>query len=129
MAAMDSSTFSGTLIGESLRSGATVQDIPLSVIKISRSALGDAEAGQPGLWTVIEFEVAADLAAGLAEVLTGTLRPEGGWYCDFHSAEQVFVVFAGRVFRYPRGDGAGRAAAEAYGRSAGVPGPQLDWPG
>jgi hypothetical protein len=33
----------------------------------------------------------------------------------------------GKVFRYPRGDQAGRAEAEAHGRSVNVPEPQLDW--
>jgi hypothetical protein len=127
MSAMDSSTYSGTLIGESLRPGATLEGIPLTVSKIFRVALGDAGVGQPELWTVIEFVVAADSAAGLADVLSGVLSPDGGWYCDFRSAEQVFVVFGGRVFRYPRGNREARAAAEAYGRSAGVPDAQLDW--
>jgi len=34
---------------------------------------------------------------------------------------ETFVVYAGRVFRYPSGDKAGRAEAEDYGRSVGVP--------
>jgi hypothetical protein len=128
MSVMDSATYSGALIGESLRPDATVQGIPLTATRIFRAALGDAKAGQPQFWTVIEFEVAADSAAGLAEVLSGVISPDGGWYCDFRSAEQVFVVFGGRIFRYPRGDREARAAAEAYGRSAGVPDAQLDWP-
>jgi hypothetical protein len=37
------------------------------------------------------------------------------------------VVFPGKVFRYPRGDQAGREEAKAHGRSVGVPEPQLDW--
>jgi hypothetical protein len=37
------------------------------------------------------------------------------------------VVFAGKIFRFPRGDEAGRAEAAAYGRSVGVPDHQLDW--
>lgn len=36
-------------------------------------------------------------------------------------------LFPGKVFRYPRGDQAGRAEAQAHGRSVGVPEPQLDW--
>ncbi len=36
-------------------------------------------------------------------------------------------VGADRFFRYPRGDRAGRAEAEAYARSLGVPDSQLDW--
>jgi hypothetical protein len=128
---MDSavSTYAGVLLGESLRPDAVLDSIPLTVTKIYRAALGMAEAGQPVLWTVLEFEVAGDRATELAGALSRVLADEGGWYCDFRSAGEVFVVFAGQVFRYPRGDYAGRAAAEAYGRSRGVPEAQLDWPG
>ena len=38
------------------------------------------------------------------------------------------VVFAGRIFRYRRGDHAGRAEAMGYGETVGVPGHQLDRP-
>src|SRR5579864_3128507 len=60
MSVMDSPTYSGALIGESLRPDATVEGIPLTATRIFRAALGDATAGQPQFWTVIEFEVAAD---------------------------------------------------------------------
>ena len=66
--------------------------------------------------------------ADLAEVLTRSLIPEGGWYRDLRTVGDTFVVFAGQVFRYPRGDVRGRSEAEAYGRSVGVPEAQLDWP-
>jgi hypothetical protein len=122
-------TYAGVLLGESLRPEAVLDGIPLTVTKIYRAALGLPEAGQPVLWTVLEFEVAADRVTELATALTHVLAEEGGWYCDFRSAGEVFVVFAGQVFRYPRGDRAGRAAAKAYGRSLGVPEAQLDWPG
>jgi hypothetical protein len=35
--------------------------------------------------------------------------------------------WSGKVFRYRRGDEAGRAEAIAYGRSVGTPEHQLDW--
>jgi hypothetical protein len=38
------------------------------------------------------------------------------------------VVYRGKIFRYPRGDAAGRADAVAHGRVQGVPDHQLDWP-
>jgi hypothetical protein len=60
------------------------------------------------------------------EALAGALEPEA-WYCDFHSEDETFVVFADRVFRYPRGDKAGRESAEDYARSVGVPEAQIDW--
>jgi hypothetical protein len=37
------------------------------------------------------------------------------------------VVFPGKIFRYRRGDQAGREEAQARGRSVGVPEQQLDW--
>lgn len=63
----------------------------------------------------------------LVGTLSRSLDPEGGWYCDFRTTRETFVVFARRVFRYPRGDEQCRAEAEAYGRSVGVPEAQLDW--
>jgi hypothetical protein len=44
-------------------------------------------------------------AEALADVL------DSAWYCDFHSEDETFVVFADRVFRYPRGDNSGRESA------------------
>jgi hypothetical protein len=123
----DGSSCSGALLDESLRPDAVLEGIPLTVTKIYRAAFGSAEAGQPELWTVIEFEVPADRATELAEALSRLLAREGGWYCDFRSADEVFVVFSDQVFRYPRGDRAGRARAEEHGRSVGVPEAQLDW--
>ena len=125
---MTSTSYSGALLAESLRPDAVLDGIPLTVTRIYRAVLGIAEAGQPELWTVFEFEVPADRARELAEALSRLLL-EGSWYCDFRSADEVFVVFSGRVFRYPRGDRAARAQAEEYGRSVGVPEAQLDWPG
>ncbi len=125
---MTGTSYSGALLAESLRPDAVLDGIPLTVAKIYRAALGDAGAGQPELWTVIEFQVRADRAPELAEALSRVLLKEGGWYCDFRSADDVLVVFSGRIFRYPRGDRAARARAEEYGRFVGVPEAQLDWP-
>jgi hypothetical protein len=63
------------------------------------------------------------LASALADVLD-----DKGWYVDFRSRDETFVVFVGRVFRYRRGDEGGRAEAEAHARRCGVPDAQLDWP-
>ena len=117
--------YSGTLIGESVRVGAELEGIPLSVTKVSRVRVSD----EPELWTLIYFEVAADRASDLAEALSRVLAREGGWYCDFRSDNEVFVVFCDRVFRYRRGDRAARSVVEDYARSMGIPQSQLDWPG
>jgi hypothetical protein len=121
-------TVQGSLIAESLRVGAVLDDVALSVHKVSRADCGDERAGQPRNWTFIEFETPSKGAASLARALSDVLDPSSGWYCDFRSDDETFVVFAGREFRYPRGDPTGRASAAAYARSVGVPESQLDWP-
>jgi len=121
-------TVSGELIAESLRVGTPLEGVALSVEKISRADAGDVTAGQPLTWTFIEFRAALEDVDTLAAALSTALDSELGWYCDFRSADETFVVFAGRVFRYPRGDDVRRAEAEEYARSRGVPESQLDWP-
>jgi len=116
----------GTLIAESLRVGATLAGVRLEVRAVRRFAVGEVPPYQPPVWTVLEFDAqesdAAVLAATFADVLDGP-----GWYVNFSSARDTFVVYPGRVFCYPRGDVAGRAEAQAHGRVCGVPEPQLDW--
>lgn len=118
----------GTLIGESVRLGGSLEAVPLKVEKIYRLESGDPTAGQPLAWTFFEFEAPDDTADVLAAALSRALDAAHGWYCDFRTDDETFVVFAERVFRYPRGDRAARAEVEAHGRSVGVPESQLDWP-
>jgi hypothetical protein len=118
----------GGLIAESLRLGSVFEGVTLTVARISRADVGDVEAGQPRTWTFLDFEAPEGDAERLAQTLEHVLEPVGGWYCDFRNDAETWVVFAGRTFRYPRGDEAGRAAAVEHGRSVGVPEPQLDWP-
>ena len=119
-------SFTGNLLAESLRKETVLADLPFDVHKIWRRDAGDPSVGQPRTWTFIEFEVPGAAVEQFAETLSGAL--EGGpWYCDFHSDEETFVVFADRVFRYPRGDRGGREDAERHARSVGVPEGQIDW--
>ena len=118
----------GILLGESVRVDRPLEGISLTVNKVSRSHAGDIEAGQPMAWTFIHFEAPDDEADTLAVALSGCLDPEGGWYCDFRTDTETFVVFADRSFRYPRGDPERRHEVEAYGRTVGVPEAELDWP-
>jgi hypothetical protein len=121
-------TLAGGLIAESLRIGAVLDDLDLTVRKISRADVGDVDAGQPLTWTFLDFEAREEDAPRLADALSHALDPTLGWYCDFRTADETFVVFAGRIFHYPRQDRTRRSEAEAYARSVGVPEAQLDWP-
>lgn len=118
--------YAGAIILESLRVGAVLEEIPLKVRRLSRSTIGGTSADQPAVWSVLEFEVEDAHADELAEVLKGLLD-QPGWYADFHDEREIFVVFPGRVFRYPRGDEGRRKEAQAFGRRLGIPEPQLDW--
>lgn len=118
----------GVLVAESLRSGAVLDGVALRVTRVVRREAGDAGAGQPVVWTLLDFEVDDDgLAPALAEEFGRLLAPVGGWYVNFNAPSTAYVVFAGRVFAYPRGDRAARAEVVAYGRGVGVPTGQLDW--
>ncbi|MHB8463529.1 MAG: hypothetical protein ACYDH6_18595 [Acidimicrobiales bacterium] len=115
----------GAIVAESLRLGASIDDVPLIVKRLERVRAGVGE--QPAEWTLIWFEAADEDSARLADAVANALATEGGWYADFHSDVEVFVVFAGRVFRYRQGDAAERARVADYARSVGVPENQLDW--
>jgi hypothetical protein len=75
---------------------------------------------------LIEFEAPASSSDELASELADSLLSPG-WYANWNSDTEATVVFPGKIFRYLRGDPAGREEAEAHGRSVGVPEPQLDW--
>jgi hypothetical protein len=122
----------GTLVTESMVVGAGLQGLDVVLRGIERVEAADLSDGQraagiPDRWTLLRFDVDDSKAAAFAEALAGVLD-EPGWYADLHTVDESFVVFSGRVFRYPMGDQAGRAAAEAHARKHGVPEPQIDWP-
>lgn len=119
----------GVLIAESLQ-----LDVPVAVPGLSLRAIrrvdvsASAAAEQPSAWTFIDFEGPSTASDELADALAAALSPEGGWYADYAVDDDHVVVFAGRAFRFGRGDAAGRAAAREHGRSVGVPEHQMDWP-
>src|SRR5437762_7279764 len=92
----------GTLISESIREGTSLDNLRLTIRKLSRWAISDAAEYQPKVWTIIEFASDEDpdkLGEQLASALDGP-----GWYADFHTAETNYVIFPGKIVQYPRGD-------------------------
>ena len=116
----------GVLIGESLRVGATLEGVPLQVNAIRRTEVSTVTAIQQPQWTLLEFTAPDEEADRLAVALTKSLAP-GPWYCDFRTDTETFVVFAGHIFHYQRGDADGVAEAQQYARSVGIPDEQVDW--
>lgn len=117
----------GVLVAESIRPATKLADLAITVDAIARVQVDEPAPGQPGVWTLITFEVAESGAETLAAKLSKALQT-GPWYVDFHGSVATFVVFSHMVIRYARGDADGRAAALAHGRAVGVPEQQLDWP-
>lgn len=117
----------GNVIGESLRAGAELRVDGLRLARISRLGVPNEPAGMPAIWTIIEYEAADDRADELARQLADVLVADGGWYADFGVGTDHVVVFAGKVFRYRKGDKMARAEVHQYGLSVGCPADQLDW--
>ena len=118
---------SGYVLVEGMRPDACLQGLPLTLTKIERYAVANATPDQPGVWTTVEFEFPEEASEQLAGALADVIDAHGGWYSHFNTGGETFVIYAKRIFRYPSGDARQRAEAAAYGRSVGVPEPQLDW--
>ncbi|MFD7919687.1 hypothetical protein ACFV3R_10720 [Streptomyces sp. NPDC059740] len=117
----------GVLIAESLRLGAELVGVPLHITKIARVEVHNAVAEQPQQWTLLDFAAEETDAEPLAGQLAACLAPTGGWYVNYNTTTEAFVIFADRIFRYPRKQVEGRQQAQDYARSIGVPESQLDW--
>ncbi|MFD5125717.1 hypothetical protein [Streptomyces sp. NPDC058385] len=116
----------GVLIAESLRVGSQLAGIRLQVTNLKRIEVTSAADDQPRLWTLLDFTADESEAPQLADQLASCLST-GTWYTDFHTSTDIFVIFANKAFRYPRGQAEGRQEAQDYGRSIGIPEQQLDW--
>jgi hypothetical protein len=87
--------------------------------------VSNAAEFQPNVWTALSFEVDDDQADIVTVTLSQALKPR--WYIDARLADQVYVIFPQRIFKYRQGEQAHKAEAQRYGRSLGIPDSQLDW--
>lgn len=116
----------GYIIAESMRPESQLDGSSFTLTSIERYTVDNATDDQPTAWTMIHFEFPENQAESVAHALADVLN-ERGWYTNFDTDDDKVVIFPQRVFRYPRGDLAARADAEAYARTLGIPAPQLDW--
>ena len=80
---------------------------------------------QPSVWTAVRFETDDRQADHLAEELSRFLKPR--WFIDASTDSLVYVIFPGKVFKYPKGDQEQREVARQYGLRLEIPERQLDW--
>ena len=116
----------GYVIAESIRPGSQLEGNAFTLNRIERYTVDNATDVQPSAWTMIHFEFPEDRSESVANALADVLDTPG-WYTNFDILDDKVVIFPGRVFRYPRGEQAARAEAEAYAATLGIPAPQLDW--
>ena len=119
-------TLRGAIICESLKPGTNLDGYEMRITKWRRYHVEHPADHQPDVWTLIEFETPEDDSDALAQRLSKDLASPG-WYANWNTATQAVVVFPDKIFRYRRGDKAGRERAQRYGLDAGVPELQLDW--
>lgn len=117
-------SFTGLLLKESLADPGLLDR--LNVSKIETWEPGEAGAPGPPVWTAVTFEGEEQTADETAELISGAMH-DSYWYANIHCPVDEIVIFAGRIFRYVRGDATARAPIEDYARSLGIPDHQLDW--
>lgn len=117
-------TFTGLLLQECLADRAVLDR--LNVTKVETWKVGDAGLPGPPVWTATHFEGDEPDADKTAEAISAAMV-NSYWYANIHCSKDEIVIFADRVFRYPRGDAEARRAPEEYARSIGVPEHQIDW--
>ncbi len=113
----------GLLLRESLQ-----DESVLGLVRIAKTEVWDVQNAadwQPKRWTAISFEGQSERADEVAQALSRAMKP--AWYANLSTATHVYVVFAGKVFEYVKGDAQARAEAQAYALSVGVPDSQIDW--
>ena len=114
----------GLLLQESLQDLSVLDR--LRIVKTESWDVLNAAEYQPEVWTAISFEVDDLQAEAVIDALSHALKTPG-WYIDLRQADQVIVVFPEQVFKYKRGDAAGKSAAQDYARASGIPLTQIDW--
>ncbi|MGW0434975.1 hypothetical protein ACWDV4_20850 [Micromonospora sp. NPDC003197] len=85
----------GALITESLRHDVTLEGLNLRVDRITRWRNPDPAPGQPDTWTIVDFASDRGDPDRLANQLAQALASPG-WYVDFHTEDQKYVVFSGK---------------------------------
>ena len=116
----------GYVIAESIRPGSQLEGNTFTLNRIERLTVDHASDNQPSAWTMIHFKFPQDQAESVTNALADVLDSPG-WYTNFDTPDDTVVIFPGRVFRYPRGDHAARAEADAFAAPLGIPASQLDW--
>jgi hypothetical protein len=98
----------------------------LHVTKEETWQVNNAAPYQPNVWTAFSFETEEKQSDAIADKLSKALKAQG-WYINASTETHVYVIFPGKIFKYPKGDIIAQGGAARYALSVGVPADQLDW--
>jgi hypothetical protein len=70
-----------------------VISVPLTLRRLHRIVVERPAAGQPSVWTLIDFTCVNTDTDTLAEQLAASLNP-GPWYVDVATSTTKYVIFA-----------------------------------
>jgi len=118
--------YTGVIIEESLENKSVLDSLKIVGTEVEKV---EAEHETPWIaqWTKHSVEIPEEEADAVAEKLSRALdRAHGAsWYADFKNDDFHHIIFREKVFRVDRKKKADYDAAEAYGRSLGIPADQL----
>lgn len=116
--------YTGTLIKESLKK----EDLwdSLTLTDFETETLKEHAPDQPSVWHLAQLNIENVDVEETAQELSKSLK-RGTWYVDFSDGVTVYIVFLGKVFKYPKGNLEKKKEAQSYGRSLGIPERQLNW--
>ncbi len=116
--------YSGVIIKESLQNPSILGALDTSNIRVVE--IDNPAPDQSPTWTLIDFEIPEEKVQGAAELFASALK-SGTWYIDMNNAEEVYVIFKGKILKYKKGDEDGKNRIKEYARSLGTPESQLGW--
>ena len=116
--------YQGTLLKEGY--GDEVVLMALTLAKARHQRVKDASKELKKRWTVISFEADSADGTDVAAAFTRYLK-KSDWFLRLVNDDATLVIFAQKVFKYPKGDAQGRMKAIEYARSLKIPELLLGW--
>lgn len=123
---MNINIFTGLIIAESLADTGLLSDTRITITRQETWDIGDRAADwQPTTWTAIYIEGDDNVLPVVAKLVSQSIKE--CWYANLSDDNTEYVVFKGKIFKYPKGDTATKRKAQDYAIAHGVPEHQVGW--
>ena len=116
--------YKGTILKESLESFDCLNQI--NIVNQEEWFPQNHTDFQPEKWTAIFFENNDENISNVVKTLSLCIKEK--WYIDISAENSKYIIFRNKIFKYNYSDKTGKEEALEYGKLAGIPESQLDWP-